>query len=37
LHRSDQLGASLIVVERPPAGAEWEGIHDRLKRASAEA
>lgn len=35
LHRSDQLGASLIVVERPPAGPEWEGIHDRLKRASA--
>ena len=35
LHRSDQLGASLIIVERPPAGPEWEGIHDRLKRASA--
>ena len=35
LHRSDDLGAKLIVVERPPAGAEWEGIHDRLKRASA--
>ena len=35
LHRSDQLGASLIIVERPPSGAEWDGIHDRLKRASA--
>lgn len=34
LHRSDELGASLIVVERPPLGAEWEGIHDRLRRAS---
>jgi L-threonylcarbamoyladenylate synthase len=36
LHRSDELGANWIVVERPPAGAEWEGIRDRLKRASAE-
>ena len=35
LHRSDDLGAKLIIVERPPAGPEWEGIHDRLKRASA--
>ena len=35
LHRSDDLGARLIIVERPPSGAGWEGIHDRLKRASA--
>jgi L-threonylcarbamoyladenylate synthase len=35
MHRSDDLGAELIVVERPPAGPEWEGIHDRLRRASA--
>ena len=35
LHRSDELGAKLIMVERPPAGAEWEGIHDRLNRAAA--
>ena len=35
LHRSDDLGAKVIVVERPPANPEWEGIHDRLKRASA--
>jgi L-threonylcarbamoyladenylate synthase len=36
LHRSDELGAELIVVERPPSGETWEGIHDRLRRASAE-
>jgi L-threonylcarbamoyladenylate synthase len=35
LHRSDDLGAKLIVVERPPTSPEWEGIHDRLTRASA--
>ena len=35
LHRSDQLGAELILVEAPPPGPEWEGIHDRLRRASA--
>jgi L-threonylcarbamoyladenylate synthase len=35
LHRSDDLGAELIIVERPPAGSEWDGIHDRLRRASA--
>ena len=34
LHRSDDLGANLIVVERPPSGEEWDGIHDRLRRAS---
>jgi L-threonylcarbamoyladenylate synthase len=36
LHRSDELGAGLILVEAPPAGEEWEGIRDRLKRASAD-
>jgi L-threonylcarbamoyladenylate synthase len=36
LHRSDELGAKLIIVELPPHGPEWEGIHDRLRRASAE-
>ena len=35
LHRSDDLGAKLIVIERPPPGGAWEGIHDRLERASA--
>ena len=34
LHHSDDLGAKLIMVERPPLNAEWEGIHDRLNRAS---
>lgn len=35
LHRSDELGAGLILVEMPPSGEEWEGIRDRLLRASA--
>jgi L-threonylcarbamoyladenylate synthase len=35
LHRSDELGAALILVEMPPVGEEWEGIRDRLMRASA--
>jgi L-threonylcarbamoyladenylate synthase len=35
LHRSDGLGAALILVEMPPSGDEWDGIRDRLLRASA--
>lgn len=35
LHVSDDLGAEWIVVEQVPPTAEWEGIRDRLKRASA--
>ncbi|MGZ8939737.1 MAG: L-threonylcarbamoyladenylate synthase [Limisphaerales bacterium] len=35
LHRSDELQAQLIIVEQPPSGEAWEGIHDRLRRASA--
>lgn len=35
LHRSDDLGAALILVENPPIGEEWDGIRDRLIRASA--
>ena len=35
LHRCDELGAELIVVEEPPGTAEWRAIADRLKRASA--
>lgn len=35
LHRSDELHAQLIIVEKPPSGEAWEGIHDRLRRASA--
>jgi L-threonylcarbamoyladenylate synthase len=34
LHRCDEAGAELIVVERPPEGAEWQGIRDRLNRAA---
>lgn len=34
LHRLDALGAEVILVEQPPAGPEWEGIRDRLKRAA---
>lgn len=35
LHQCDEAGASLIVVEAPPKGPEWNAIADRLKRASA--
>jgi L-threonylcarbamoyladenylate synthase len=34
LHRSDELGAELILAEALPAGEEWDGIRDRLTRAS---
>ena len=33
LHRCDEAGAELIVVEAPPATPEWSGITDRLRRA----
>jgi L-threonylcarbamoyladenylate synthase len=35
LHRCDEAGAKLIVVEAPPESAEWSGIADRLRRAAA--
>lgn len=35
LHRCDEAGAELIVVETLPATAEWRGIADRLTRAAA--
>ena len=35
LHRCDEEGAQTIVVEAPPAGSEWSGITDRLRRAAA--
>jgi len=35
LHRCDEAGAELIIVEVPPASAEWSGIADRLTRAAA--
>ncbi|MEJ0088532.1 MAG: L-threonylcarbamoyladenylate synthase [Limisphaerales bacterium] len=35
LHRCDEAGAALIIVEAPPETAEWSGIADRLRRAAA--
>jgi L-threonylcarbamoyladenylate synthase len=35
LHRCDDSGAALIVVEAVPAGSEWRAIDDRLQRAAA--
>jgi L-threonylcarbamoyladenylate synthase len=34
LHRCDEAGAEIILVEMPPNGPEWEGIRDRLRRAA---
>jgi L-threonylcarbamoyladenylate synthase len=34
LHRCDEAGAELIVVEAPPDTAAWRGIADRLRRAA---
>jgi L-threonylcarbamoyladenylate synthase len=36
LHRSDEAGAELIVVEKVPEGSEWQAIVDRLRRAAAD-
>jgi L-threonylcarbamoyladenylate synthase len=35
LREFDAQGVRLIWVETPPEGAEWEGVRDRLERASA--
>lgn len=35
LREFDAGGASLIWVEQPPDGSEWEGVRDRLTRAAA--
>ncbi len=35
LHRCDEAGVELIVVEAPPDSPEWSGIADRLQRAAA--
>jgi L-threonylcarbamoyladenylate synthase len=35
LHRCDEEGAQLIIVEAPPDAAAWRGIADRLARAAA--
>ena len=36
LHRCDEAGAELIVVEALPAGPEWRAIADRLTRAAVD-
>ena len=36
LHRCDEAGAEMIVVEALPEGEEWRAVADRLKRAAAE-
>jgi len=33
LHQLDAAGATRILVVRPPDGAAWEAVHDRLRRA----
>jgi L-threonylcarbamoyladenylate synthase len=35
LHRCDEAGAEVIIVEAPPDLPEWAGIADRLRRAAA--
>ena len=34
LRRLDALGCAAILVEAPPAVPEWQGVNDRLTRAS---
>jgi L-threonylcarbamoyladenylate synthase len=36
LHRADELDCVFIYLEDPPDSPEWEGIRDRLRRASRE-
>ena len=31
----DRQGMRLIWVEKPPEGADWDGVRDRLQRAAA--
>jgi L-threonylcarbamoyladenylate synthase len=35
LHQCDDRGAALVVIEQLPPGSAWDGIRDRLQRASA--
>lgn len=37
LHECDDRGAALVIVEELPAGSAWDGVRDRLLRASAPA
>lgn len=34
LRRLDDLGCDVILVEAPPSAPEWQGVNDRLRRAS---
>ena len=34
LHALDDAGCREVLVERPPEGAEWDGVRDRLTRAA---
>jgi L-threonylcarbamoyladenylate synthase len=34
LRRLDALGCDVILVEAPPPAPEWQGVNDRLRRAS---
>jgi L-threonylcarbamoyladenylate synthase len=36
LHKCDELGAELIIVEKVPETSEWRAISDRLQRAQGE-
>ena len=36
LHRMDASGAERLLVQRPPRGAPWAALHDRLERAAAD-
>ena len=35
LHRVDDEGCDVVIVERVPEGAAWDGVRDRLERAAA--
>ena len=35
LHRLDAAGLDVILLEPPPAGSEWDGVRDRMRRAGA--
>ena len=34
LHELDERGCNLVLIERPPEGAEWAGVRDRIERAA---
>lgn len=35
LHAADEAGCTVVLLERPPDGEEWDGVRDRLARAAA--